>query len=232
MEMERKIFPAELAWVCGILLLAAGTALMERADFGLSMVVAPAYLLHLKLQASVSWMTFGAAEYLLQAVLLVLLSLILRRFRRYYLFSFVTAFIYGSVLDLCMGAAAVFPGEGMIFRCLYFVSGMLLCTFGIAFLFHTYIAPEAYELVVMEIAESRHLDSGKVKTVYDVTSCLTAVIMSLVFFGRLEGIRAGTFVCTALNGWLIGRFDRLLSKRLEFRDALPLRRYLNEGENT
>ena len=45
--MKRQIvFYTELAYVLGILALALGTALMERADFGVSMVVAPAYLLH------------------------------------------------------------------------------------------------------------------------------------------------------------------------------------------
>ena len=40
--------PTELAYVLGLVILAFGTALMERANFGMSMVVAPAYLLHLK----------------------------------------------------------------------------------------------------------------------------------------------------------------------------------------
>ena len=44
---KQRVFFTELAYVLGILALALGTALMERADFGVSMVVAPAYLLHL-----------------------------------------------------------------------------------------------------------------------------------------------------------------------------------------
>ena len=44
--MRQKSFSAELAYILGIVALALGTALMERADFGVSMVVAPAYLLH------------------------------------------------------------------------------------------------------------------------------------------------------------------------------------------
>lgn len=58
---------AELAYVLGLIILALGVALMEKADLGISMVVAPAYLISLK----VSFLTFGRAEYTLQAVLLV-----------------------------------------------------------------------------------------------------------------------------------------------------------------
>ena len=45
----KRVFYCEVAYVLGLVVLAVGTALMEKADFGMSMVVAPAYLLYLKL---------------------------------------------------------------------------------------------------------------------------------------------------------------------------------------
>lgn len=45
----KKIFYTELSYVMGIIILSMGTAFMEHAEFGLSMIVAPAYLLHLKI---------------------------------------------------------------------------------------------------------------------------------------------------------------------------------------
>ena len=47
--MRRASFYSELAYAIGIIGLALGTAFMEKAKMGLSMVVAPAYLLYLKL---------------------------------------------------------------------------------------------------------------------------------------------------------------------------------------
>lgn len=44
--MMKKTFYTEWAYVAGLLLIAAGVVLMEKADFGMSMIVAPAYLLH------------------------------------------------------------------------------------------------------------------------------------------------------------------------------------------
>ena len=46
--MKQRTFYTELAYFLGLLILALGTAFMERSDFGVSMVVAPAYLLHRK----------------------------------------------------------------------------------------------------------------------------------------------------------------------------------------
>ena len=45
---EKRTLYCELAYFVGIVVLALGTAMMEKANFGMSMVVAPAYLIHLK----------------------------------------------------------------------------------------------------------------------------------------------------------------------------------------
>ena len=222
---RKKIFYAALAYVAGIALLALGTALMERADFGMSMVVAPAYIVHLKLVQLLPWFSFGVAEFALQGLLLVALSLWMGRFRRSYLFSFVTAVLYGAVLDRCISGVALLPGAGMAMRLLCYVLGLLLCASGVALLFHSYISPEAYELVVKEIAARQRWDLGRVKTVYDCISCAAGVALSFAFFGwgQFEGVKAGTILCALVNGWLIGWIDRWLNKSFEFRDGVKLR---------
>ena len=75
----KKVFYSELAYVFGMVVLALGTAMMERADFGMSMVVAPAYLVHLRISQAFPAFTFGMAEYCLQAVLLIGIAMITRR---------------------------------------------------------------------------------------------------------------------------------------------------------
>jgi len=79
---EKKTFYCEVAYIIGIIILAFGTALMEKADFGMSMIVAPAYLLHLKISPHLPFFSFGVAEYVFQAFLLVLLSLVLRKVKK------------------------------------------------------------------------------------------------------------------------------------------------------
>ena len=149
--MKRKFY-TETAYVIGILALALGTALMERADFGMSMVVAPAYLIYLKVSSYLDWFSFGMAEYCFQAFLIIVLSIVLRKFKRKYLFSFLTAFIYGNVLDIMMKAVNLIPGTGIIERTACYCIGLFVCAIGVSLLFTTYIPPEAYELFVKEIS--------------------------------------------------------------------------------
>ena len=103
---------SEMIYLLAIFLLALAVAMLTAADFGISMIVAPAYLLSLK----TGFLTFGQAEYVIQAGVFVLLCLILRNFRFVYLMSFVTCLVYGAVLDLwrrlpCFNPSVTAPGS-------------------------------------------------------------------------------------------------------------------------
>ena len=128
----KKKCSTELAYVLGLVFVAIGVVLMEKADFGVSMVVAPAYLLYRALSPTWSFVTFGMAEYCLQAVLLLVMILILRRFRLSYLFSFITAVVYGFVLDGFMRLGALLPTAFWWQRVIYYVVGMLFCSAGVS----------------------------------------------------------------------------------------------------
>ena len=102
--------------------------------------------------------------------------------------------------------------------------GMLLGSCGVAFVFHTYIAPEAYELFVKEISAKYGFKIERVKTAYDFTSCIISIALSFIFFGfgHFEAIKVGTIVCAALNGWTIGQINKLLGRAFIFKDAFKL----------
>ena len=224
---KKPVFSTELCYFLGIVVLALGTAFMERADFGVSMVVAPAYLLHLKLSETLPFFTFGTAEYCLQGVLILLIALGVGRFKRYYFFSFVTAVLYGFTLDGSMGLVARLPGFGSMGWVLYYLVGILLGAVGVSLFFHSYIAPEAYELFVKELSARFGVDINRFKTFYDCGSCLLSVLMSFAFFGlwHFEGVKLGTAISAVCNGWLIGQISGALEKRFEFRDSWKLRKY-------
>ena len=71
----------------------------------------------------------------------------------------------------------------ILIRVIFYILGMLICAAGVSLFFHTYIAPEAYELFVKEISLKYGFNMNKVKTIYDCTSCIVAILMSCVFFG-------------------------------------------------
>ena len=227
--MKKPVLYSEVAYGLGMVGLSLSVALMTRADFGVSMVVAPAYLLYLKVNSLWPTFTFGMAEYLLQGALLVATALAVKKLRPYFLFSFVTAVVYGLLLDGWMLLTNRLPVDAFGLRILWYVLGILLGAASIACFFKTYIAPEAYELLVKELAEKLQKPTHRVKTVYDCVSCAVAVLMSFAFlgFGRFEGVKLGTVICALVNGPLIGRCTAFMDTHFEYKDALPWRRYFS-----
>lgn len=226
---KKRVFYTELCYVLGLLIMAFGAAFTAKANFGMSMVVAPAYILHLKISEYLPFFSFGVAEYVFQALLLVITVIVMKRFKWYYLFSFITAFLYGTLLDAAIFIISPLPQQSLLIRIVYFVLGTTLCSFAVALFFKTYISPEAYELIVKEISNKAKTDINKVKTVYDVTSVVLSVVLSFVFFGLgvFKGIGLGTVICAVTNGYLISRFTKLLNRRFFFKDKFNLEKYFS-----
>ena len=214
---------SEGAYLAAIVLPALAVAILSAADFGISMIVAPAYLLSMKL----SVLSFGQAEYVIQAGLFIVLCFVLRKFRPVYLFSFETCLIYGWILDLWrkipfFNPSTTPPGSMALWlRIAMFVFGMALTSFSVALFFKTYLYPQVYDFFVKAVSSRYGVRLPVLKTIVDL-ACLTAsVIMTFAFFGEIRGIGWGTLVMALLNGTVIGLFSRLLDKTFDFQLAFP-----------
>lgn len=229
--MKKPVFYTEAAFAVGLVLLAFGTALTAYGDFGISMVVAPAYILHLKVSEFLPFFSFGMAEYVLQAAVLLLMTLLLRKFRVVWLLSFVTAVLYGLILDASMLLMTLLP-DIFALRLAIYILGALICDVGISLLFRTYLPPEVYELFIKNLAKKFEKPIPTIKTVYDCVSMAIAIAMSLLFFGAFRGIGIGSVICALVNGVLIRAFTKVFDRIFEFSDRFSLRERFEEREET
>lgn len=225
--MKKKVFYTELSYVLALIIMAFASAFTEKADFGMSMVVAPAYLLHLKLSEFLPWFSFGVAEYVFQGILVLVTVVLMRKFKLSYVLSFVTAIIYGTLLDGAMAVIAGLPDNIFLIRVVWYALGTVMCSFSVSLFFHTYLPPEVYELIVKEITTKWGYGINKVKTAYDCLSTVLGIMMSFCFFGLgvFEGVKLGTILCALINGFLISRFTKLLEHHFEFRNKRNIERY-------
>lgn len=231
MTKEKRIpFSGELSWLFGVLGMAIGVAFVSKSCFGYSMIVAPVYLLFKKIGV----LSFGTVEYLYQGIMLLLMCAAVRRTRIRYLCSFVTAVIYGIVLDGCMLLVGMLPGEIFALRIVYFVLGEICIAFAVAFVVHTDMAPEVYELFVKELSDRYHWKFGNTKRIYDGVLLLFSIVLSVLLFDvreihslpelisavfdgyLLEGIGIGTVVAALVNGPLISACDSFLMRHIAF----------------
>lgn len=218
MEIKKIRIPEEIAYAVAAVLLALSVAMISAADYGVSMVVAPAYILSVKFD----FLTFGQGELIVQGILFAVLCIVLKKFKVLWLCSFASGVLYGAVLDLWRTLPSFNPditAPGSMstpLRIFYLVAGMILTSFSISLFFKTYFLPQVYEFFVKGISRHFKKDNSKVKIAFDFCFLIISVIMSLALFKKLVGIGIATVIMAFLNGIIIGLFNKLLGKTTEF----------------
>ena len=220
-EKQGKL--AEIAYVLGLILCPLGICLTAKSGFGVSMVVAPVYVIFHKVSQIFPWFTFGKSEYVIQGLLLIVLAMVVRRFKWKYFLSFVTAFLYGTVLDAWFGVLGLAEYTIMWQRVGACVLGLLITALAIAFFLRTYLPQAAYEMFVKDIVYHFGWSVTKVKWIYDFTSLLSAAILMLVLLNEFAFniIGINTIITTFVNAPLIGFFGKMLDKLYSFESAYP-----------
>lgn len=207
----------ECAWILGILLCGLGVVLCTKASFGLSMVAAPPYIIHVFFEKFLPWYSQGTSEYLFQGLIMLVMCIVIRRFKLRYLLSFGTAVISGLVIDMWLwvfGGGGVYPS--LVSRIVAFCIGELLIALAVAFFFRTNMPIQVYELAVCEIADKFGLDKDKTKLWNDIIMFVLSFGLSLILTGGFTGVGIGTVIITLVNAPLIGVFGKILDKIFEF----------------
>lgn len=216
--MKKIRISNELIYVLAVLVLSFATAMLAAADIGMSMVVAPAYIVSLKVEI----LTFGQAEYIVQGMLFILFCILMRKVRMLYFFAFVSGLIYGAALDFWRMVIPHFnpelfaPGSlPLSLRVVYFIIGFLMNSLGVALYFKTYFYPQVYEFFVKGISRHFNIALPKFKIGFDMTCLVIASVLSFALFHGLVGIGVGTVVLAFGNGPLIGFYGRWMEKHLD-----------------
>ena len=220
--MKRIGKMAEWAWLIGTVLCAFGVVLCTKTDFGLSMMAAPPYIIHVTLKEFWAWYTQGTSEYIWQAVLLIIMCVIVGRFRPKYLLCFLTSVFFGFCID---GWLWLFGGNGgfeeIWVRIIAFIIGELSISLSVAFVFKTYLPTQIAECTVMEIAKRFNIAQTKVKLINDITCLVLSFALSLILTKGFTGVGIGTVIITFANAPLIKLWTRLLDKIFIFDPLFP-----------
>lgn len=201
----------------GVLTLPFAVALYTKADLGLSMIAAPTYIISEK----VSWLSYGQTEYIVQALVLALMCIAVGKFKWAYLTSFVTALLYGSVLDLYIWLMRGWTPGAMWVRVLIFAAGMVFTAVGVSMFLHTYLAPCSYDYFVRTVVQEKNLDLRKFKLGNDAVYLVVSVVLSLALFHGFVGVTWGTLVIVLCNGHLITAISNRMDRDIEFFDRFP-----------
>lgn len=218
-----KIY-SEIIYIVALFGLPLAVAVLAAADFGVSMIVAPAYIISLKF----TFFTFGQWDYILQGFLFIAFCIAMKKFKIIYCSAFVTCVLYGTILDMWRAVIPMLnpqitpPGSMDLWvRIVLFVLGELLTSFMVMLFFKSYIYPQVCDLFVKGIAQRYKLNKVKFKWIYDFSYLAISILLSLILFKSFVGIKWGTVVIALTTGVIMGCFSMIYDRFIETVPLFP-----------
>lgn len=218
--MNKKLIKlGEASWVVGNILCAIGNCFVSKSAFGLSAIIAPAFILNRK----IGFLTVGVCEWIIQGLLLALCCIIIGKFKGKFIATICNIIFYGACFDLVDLLFSFIVPTTIPARILIAAVGMIITGIGVALMLRTYIPPAAYEIFVKEIAEAKGFNMSKVKLVFDASMLALTLILMFALLGGfyVDIIGYITVIAAFLNSVLIGFFGKILDKYCDFSPAFP-----------
>lgn len=188
----------------GVAFLALGLAFLTQSGLGTSPIGAPMWVLTL-----VTTLSFGTWNLVFNVCFVVIQWLLLRRdFPLWYWIQVPIAILFSILLDAFMALLTTHAPEAYLGRFLFMLAGVVIVALGVALEVATakYFLPG--EGIVAAIARVSSWRFPSVKIGFDVSLVTLAIILSLILFQRVEGVREGTLVAAVFTGVIVGWIQR------------------------
>lgn len=206
MRSLKTYLPRYLWFLTGVLINSFGVALITRAALGTSPISSLPYVLSFRFPVTLGQFTFAMNLFFILGQVLLLR----RDFQPIQLLQVAVNAVFSAFIDVSMDLLSWLEISSLPMAVLVLALGCAVLAFGIS----VEVAPRVLmvpgEGIVQAIAAVTGWRFGNVKVGFDAALVSTALVLSLLFFHRLQGLGAGTI----LSALAVGRFVNLYNRRL------------------
>lgn len=197
-----------LILLLGLFVSAVGVVLVTKGDLGTSCISSVPYVLSL-----VFPMSMGVFTILFSLALIVAQLFILGKdFKLEHALQIPVSVLFGWFIDLVMPIFAFLAPQNYVEKLLLVLLGCVVVGMSVYLQVIADVVMLPGESFVRSVVKRWHTEFGKTKIVFDVTISALAALISLVFTGKLLGVREGTVIAAILVGYIA----RWLKKKLAF----------------
>lgn len=192
----------------GLLFLAVGVTFSIKSNLGISPVNSIGYVLSVIMgidQGKVITVIFS---------IYVLLQLVLlrRKFKPQYLLQIAFSTIFGYFVSFSNKMLTFPVADFYPLQLAYLVMSIILVALGVTLYMGADLMPMPAEGVMIAISQLTGISFHKVKMMFDTAVVVISVVISLLFLGRIAGIREGTLLSAVFIGKLVGVFNSMKAK--------------------
>ncbi len=218
---REKIGVRILLLVAGVFIIGAGVALSIRSNLGTSPISSIPYVLNIILPG----ISVGTFTILINTFLVLIQFFILKsRSGIDQLTQIPILLIFGLFIDINLYLTQSLILDNYIVQLLTALLGCFVMAFGIFLELKADIGYLPGEGLSLVISESYNKNFGKVKVATDSMFVTIAIVLSLIFNGKIEGVREGTVLAALLVGVIV----QIYQNRIVFLDKLLVKTKLLE----
>lgn len=200
-------------FILGLFFAGLGVAFTKHGGLGVTPVSSIPNVLSFEFTA----LSLGNWLIVWNCVLIVLQILILRRdFKPVQLLQVPLSFLFGYFTDFGMKIATLIPVNSYSVQLLMLLIGIAVLGFGITLSVGANVIMNSGEAFVKAVSDKSKKAFGNVKVIFDVSSVIISIILSLIFFsGKIVGTREGTVISALTTGFVVKFFTRYMKKVLD-----------------
>ncbi len=200
-----------LIYVLGLFIMAIGVVFSVKSALGVSPVTCLANVVH-----QISAIDIGLCTTATYCFYILVEVVILRRdFKPAMLLQIIASTIFGTMVSLATKLFVFLPAPEMyVMRLVYLLCSIPIVAFGVMLYLTPQILPTPGEGLSIAISKKTGKSVANCKMITDCCLVVLSVVISLIFFGKLVGVREGTIISALTVGFVMKRFMRVFQPAL------------------
>lgn len=194
-------------FAAGVAVNAFGISFITKSALGTSPISSVPYVVSLYLPS----VSFGMTTFVMNMLFILGEIILLRKdFHPVQFLQIAANFLFSALIDVCMAVLEPFQPETLAVRLVSLLAGCMIMSVGVSVEVAPGVIAVPGEGIVRAIAQTTKIRFGTVKMWFDISLMATSAVLSLVFFGRLNGVGAGTVIAA----FVVGKFVNIVNRRL------------------
>lgn len=205
---KKELIKKYLIFLIGLFISSLGVSFITKADLGTSPISSIPYVLSLGFP-----LTLGNFTILFNILLVLLQILILgKNFKKGDLLQIFVAVLFGYFIDWTMLLLGWLHPAAYVLKAVFLFIGCLILALGVYFEVYAGVIMLPGESFVRAITIRWKTDFGNTKVCFDAFMTITAIVISLILFHSLKGVREGTVVAALLVGMIAKAYGRIFQR--------------------
>ena len=193
----------------GLILLALGLILNTKTGLGVAPVITIPYSI-----SNIWGVNLGNATLCIY-ILCVFGQMILRgkKFRSFDLLQIPMSVIFSRIMNIFNDMISI-NSDSLVINLILLVVAIILTGIGVAMSVEMKVVPNAADGLAHAIAEKTGKGLGLGKNILDISCAVAAVVIGIVFSGKIVGIGLGTLAAMLFVGRVIALFNKFFKEKM------------------